>query len=344
MGRPVTIKDVAREAEVSTATVSLALRGSPRLSAATRERVVEVAARLGYRRNPAFAALGAMSHRHAASQQGVGVALVRQLSPTGHDYAMPQVVEGIRERAASLGYRLEDVLLDEHASPEVFFRQADARGMAGMIFFYLREPEILRSPRLERMALISAGVFRQPLPVNTVRASPFQRARQALLEVRARGYRRILVFQLWHRDSEMDDDIARLAGTMAAQHQIGAIRGGWVRVVDRPKASDVDGWRREIVPHRPDAVIGFNTADHRAVEAAGFNVPEKVGFAAQEAADYEARLSIASMTGAPAATGRAAIEWLDQLIRLGQLGLPELRSEMVMGSRWQEGETLPWRR
>ncbi|GAA3233016.1 LacI family DNA-binding transcriptional regulator [Actinocorallia longicatena] len=52
-----TISEVARAAEVSTATVSNALNGTGRLSEATRRRVREVADRLGYLPNPAGRAL-----------------------------------------------------------------------------------------------------------------------------------------------------------------------------------------------------------------------------------------------------------------------------------------------
>ncbi|WP_051208901.1 LacI family DNA-binding transcriptional regulator [Propionicicella superfundia] len=48
MTRPVTIRDVAREASVSVATVSNAMNHPKRVSAPTRERVLEVADRLGY--------------------------------------------------------------------------------------------------------------------------------------------------------------------------------------------------------------------------------------------------------------------------------------------------------
>ncbi|MFW6059264.1 MAG: LacI family DNA-binding transcriptional regulator [Phycisphaeraceae bacterium] len=46
--KPVSQADIARLAGVSTATVSLALNGHPRLSQATRQRVTEVASHLGY--------------------------------------------------------------------------------------------------------------------------------------------------------------------------------------------------------------------------------------------------------------------------------------------------------
>jgi len=55
--RRVTSWDVAREAGVSQNTVSLILKGSPRISAATRARVQGVMERLGYRPNAVAAAL-----------------------------------------------------------------------------------------------------------------------------------------------------------------------------------------------------------------------------------------------------------------------------------------------
>ena len=53
----VSIRDVAREAGVSVTTVSHALNGKGRLNPETRERVREVADRLGYRPNPAARSL-----------------------------------------------------------------------------------------------------------------------------------------------------------------------------------------------------------------------------------------------------------------------------------------------
>lgn len=56
-GRRVTIHDVAREAGVSTTTVSLAINNKGTLASATRERVTEVARRMHYQAHPAAAGL-----------------------------------------------------------------------------------------------------------------------------------------------------------------------------------------------------------------------------------------------------------------------------------------------
>ena len=50
MGKPVTILDIAREAGVSPSLVSFVLNGKNRVGAQTRERVLKVAALLGYQR------------------------------------------------------------------------------------------------------------------------------------------------------------------------------------------------------------------------------------------------------------------------------------------------------
>ena len=60
------IKDVARELEMSTATVSRALRGLPGVSDATRERVQQAARQLGYVPSPSAAGLASGQTRTVA--------------------------------------------------------------------------------------------------------------------------------------------------------------------------------------------------------------------------------------------------------------------------------------
>jgi LacI family repressor for deo operon, udp, cdd, tsx, nupC, and nupG len=89
------IKDVAREVGVSTATVSRALRGLPRVSPETRERVLEVATRMGYVASPHAASL-ASGQTHA-----VGVVV-----PNVTRWFFGSIVHGAEELLRAAGYDL----------------------------------------------------------------------------------------------------------------------------------------------------------------------------------------------------------------------------------------------
>src|SRR4051795_10267737 len=89
------IKDVAREVGVSTATVSRALRGLPRVSPETRERVFEVATRMGYVASP-----------HAASLAGGQTHAIGVVVPNVTRWFFGSVVHGAEELLRQEGYDL----------------------------------------------------------------------------------------------------------------------------------------------------------------------------------------------------------------------------------------------
>jgi len=106
-GKPVNLRDVARLAGVSVATVSMVINDNPRISRATHMRVQRLIERLGYRPN-----------RLAQSLSSKYTQVLAILLPAlRHAFADPhlgELISGICDRAGKMGYK---VIL-EQAKPE----------------------------------------------------------------------------------------------------------------------------------------------------------------------------------------------------------------------------------
>ena len=106
-GRVVSLRDVAKEAKVSVATVSMALNGHPRISRATSTRIQRLVDRMGYQPNRLAQSL---SSKHTN-------VIAIMLPPLRHAFAdayFGEVISGICDKAGKMGYK---VML-EQAKPE----------------------------------------------------------------------------------------------------------------------------------------------------------------------------------------------------------------------------------
>jgi LacI family transcriptional regulator len=117
----VTIKQVAREAGVSTQTVSRVINDRPDVAPETRQRILEVIERLGYQPS----ALARSLIRRRSHTLGVAIAGLKFLGPS-------RTLSGITEQAEAMGYalllkELLDFDTDEVASPlsALLSRQVD---------------------------------------------------------------------------------------------------------------------------------------------------------------------------------------------------------------------------
>jgi DNA-binding LacI/PurR family transcriptional regulator len=123
-----TIKDIAERSGVSISTVSLVLNGNPRISAATRDRVLKTIERLGYQPNRMARAL---AWRHTRTL----AVLLPQLKHGFADVYFGEIVSGIYDRACELGYKiLLEVARSEFVETKEYLQLYDQKFIDGILF------------------------------------------------------------------------------------------------------------------------------------------------------------------------------------------------------------------
>jgi LacI family transcriptional regulator len=123
-----TIKDIAEKSAVSLSTVSLVMNGNPRISAATRQRVLKTMERLGYQPNRMARAL---AWRHTRT---LGI-LMPQLKHGFADVYFGEIVSGIYDKACKIGYKiLLEVARTEFVDGKEYLQLFDQKFVDGILF------------------------------------------------------------------------------------------------------------------------------------------------------------------------------------------------------------------
>jgi DNA-binding LacI/PurR family transcriptional regulator len=206
------IKDVAREVGVSTATVSRALRGLPRVSEETRERVLEAASRLGYVASP-----------HASGLAGGQTRTVAVIVPFVTRWYFSTLVMGAEEVLRVQGY---DLLLynlagDAEARHRVFQTHLLTKRVDAILVLALAPtPEERRW--LEHHAPPVSFVGCEPPIGSSVRIDDELAARTAMAHLLELGHRRIAYVGGDTADAlDFTSPLARLRGYRTALEAAG---------------------------------------------------------------------------------------------------------------------------
>ncbi len=201
-------REIAREAGVSVMTVSRALNLTGPVAAATRERILEVAARLGYRPDPKLAELmGRLRQARAKPFTGV----MAWVWPDGTEAAvrssalLGQLIGGAKRRAAEFGYRLDEFFLEgTEWTPARLDRTLYARGIGGVIIgpvsFHAHRHLSLR---WERYHVVTVGLGLWKPEFHRAHHDHFRGMLDLLRLLRHRGRKRIALLVSGETDRRM---------------------------------------------------------------------------------------------------------------------------------------------
>ena len=339
MNKRPTLKDIAQDAGCTNATVSLALRGSPRISPETRARVREIALRLDYRPDPMLSALAAHRWKRLPKSGGSTLAVIGDVL---------EGLEGMEERAAAYGYRLEKFRCADHPDPERLSQILYNRGIVGVLVGQIFTPGFSARFDWSRFIAVACSEGMERPPVNLVMPNHFRAVQEAWDRSRAAGSRRIgmMLFDIPAAIDMHDREAAFLdrQQTVPVRSRLPVLKlRSWRRKGSRPENNDkishsaavnsVNAWMRS---YKPDMILGFNNAFYWLLKDAGWSIPDQVGFT-----DLWVSKPSAGSSGFylfSDEVGRRAVEWLDSLLRIGERGLPVHPATMSVNLVWRDGE------
>ncbi len=330
-----TLKDIAEKLGLGLSTVSMAMNNHPSLAVATRQRVQDMAESMGYRRNPAFSAVGSRARWSKATRDGTPLVLVYEhLNREANRGMFDDVLNGMRSSGKRLGYTVEEVVVKHAKDWDVLPRQFRARGVAGVIFGQLFNPDVLQHPGWRYFILLSFGLQTQHLPLHTVRSCRYRMALETVRYLIKSGHRRIGWIHARHTDFIAEEDLDRWAGVMAGLHEAGLSPNDQIPVFEHKvteyPVKKINAWIRT---HRPTVILStLAWPIYLRLLDQGWKIPGDFHFACL----LGTMPSAYCMGMRYEAIGERTVEWADTLLRQGEFGLPETPREALVAAEWHE--------
>ncbi len=332
--------DVAKAAGVSTVAACYALRNQPGVSKATRERVRRIAKRLGYTPDARIASWMARM-REAKTKDLLPIAWLnttREKDTWQRFKFMSPYLEGARERAMQLGYRLEELWLQEPGMTVARMnRILHQRGIEGVIVTY---PARHLRFNWDHLAGVSLGGDMLAPRLHWVTADSYYNLLLALKMAKRHGYRRIGICLTEY----FDRSSARSARAAAHYFHTTAPKLEKVPPMFYLGESD-EQWplaKTQIAAwlsrYKPDAIVCHSNRIKACVEESGYRVPEDVGIlhlaTDDDVSDW------AGITSNRRQIGAVAAELVVSFMLSRQFGVPGIAMSTLIRGSWHPGCTL----
>lgn len=342
-GVPVNLQAVARAARVHVSTVSLALRGHPRIPARTRQRIQAIAGRLGYHRDPVRTALVSYRRKSGPSKSLPSIAFLSNKPDLRQfeDKACYRLfLQGAREQAEALGYRCELVLVGgANLGPDDLEAHLAANKTEGLIVGALESRYDTVTLDWDRYAIVKIDTRFMDPAATFVSNDQTQVVRLAWERLTALGYRRIGL-ATGRKDEEATNDFYS-GGYYVEQFQIPAgdrIPPLFFRYHDTPQtaATRFRAWVRR---HDVEVVISNWDEILELTHEAKLAVPRDVACCCLCLSAPDSQL--AGVIQNHRVVGQKAAEMLALSLRQGAKGAPPLPSYTYVAGEWSAGRSAP---
>ncbi len=346
-----TMDEVAALAGVHPTTVSLALRSHPSIPAATRERILAAAVRIGYVRDPLLDAFNSHRLKKLAMKQAHSVAFVTDagMCPIFSGGAChPLVNEGVRAAAEAQHLALEVFSLGKQ---EMTVSRLNtillSRGISGVLLSTFTPA----TPSVDLDWASFSGVkveSHHVLPaLDVVSNDQCQAARLGMRRLRALGYRRIGLATALDDESRLESTFS--SGVLVEQAELDECeRVPPLLFERRPIAEVAAGVARWIKEQAVDAVMTnwgelFEAAGESGgsprVTSTSLRIPHDVAYASLDVPP--ARSEMAGVVQNHRLVGMRAVEQLAVLVRTFCRGAPANPSVTYIPGYWKDGATAP---
>ncbi len=339
MPRP-TLKAVAALAGVTSATVSMALRGSARISPETTHRVRKLADSLGYQPDPTLTKL--MSYlRQGESRQvaTLGMITVREKPAAWRENShLRRHYDGALARGAELGFRIEELWLGApNLTPRRMKEILLARGIEGLFVFSGYAWKYFQDFDFSPFACATYGRWNgsQRL-MDRAGANYYLDLLRVVSELTQLGYKRpglALDAELDERTGELYSAAFLVAGN---SHRFETK----IPILCPPQL-DEKLFLRWFKKHRPDVVIAHTPTPTEYLQwlgRIGIDVPGTVGFVALDIG-MDDPVKPSGVRQDSERIGSAVVDMIATKLQRNERGLPKHPQILLFESEWVAGTT-----
>ncbi len=332
----VRLVDIAKIAGVNKSTVSLALRVDPRIKPETRDRILAVANRLGYRPDPHLShlmgylrSIESRNHEECVAYLKLEPSEIRDLDRIPF---FREVHSGARSEMEKLGYRVEVFRLrDYEFNTKRLSDVISHRGIRGLLVSPPVGITELTGFDWSRFAAVTIGFRLRSPQLCRVVCDQYMTIRTAMDSLAKRGYTRPLLAHLKGRDAHVN------------RRWSVAFRGS-ARLFPSFKKTEVFSGNPDrafvdfVKESQADCVLGLGYGFAEALERSGFGIPNDIGFALLDKHDGPAGISCVDQQ--PFLLGQMSARQLSGFLDRNELGLPSNPFTLTISPSWCEGGTL----